>query len=608
MDSRDTIRYSKPTHVIADLRPRAVKRLIVIARVASLVMLFHVATGTSSGPDGVELLENGNFDEWKNDKPIAWTLVTGATEGECGESKIRPGSDRNGSGHAISMSGDKSTQLWRAVIQGVDVKPGDVFHFSGWLRSVDVKREGHRYGNSQAALVAKSESGERINTWLLGPAIGTTEWTPHDLYIQAPPGCSTFEVSVFLSMSGTLECDDLSLKRLPLPGADPSASRDEKWRSDITYLSELLPKLHVNPFTMTSEVAFVSQAKEIQKSVGLLSDLEINFRLMALVASLGDAHSGVGFAERPRRMPVQFEFFGDDLRVLAVDRQCAELAGGRVTRIGRFNLEECLGALRPMIACETESWFRHMAPQVLRLAEVSYGLGFTDLLGQVEIAVIDESGAATSCILELPWLGENIQYEIREPAESKTPLYLSGNANYWYHYIEEDRTLYFQYNRCREDPQYSMEEFSRDLAIFLDAHRVERFVLDVRHNSGGSSGLLDNLISDVAERKTAGKIDRCYVITGRSTFSAAALNTLDFRKATDALVVGEPMGNKPNRFGQLNYFELPNSGLRVQYATKHFLRMDGNPPILDPDIQVSTSWEDYLEGRDPVLERILAHD
>jgi hypothetical protein len=36
--------------------------------------------------------------------------------------------------------------------------------------------------------------------------------------------------------------------------------------------------------------------------------------------------------------------------------------------------------------------------------------------------------------------------------------------------------------------------------------------------------------------------------------------------------------------------------------------MDGNPPILDPDIQVSTSWEDYLEGRDPVLERILAHD
>lgn len=124
------------------------------------------------------------------------------------------------------------------------------------------------------------------------------------------------------------------------------------------------------------------------------------------------------------------------------------------------------------------------------------------------------------------------------------------------------------------------------MTAVLDAHPVDRFVLDLRYNPGGSSGLLSGLMREVAKRRSTGKIRRCYVITGRATFSAAALDTLDFRRATGALVVGESMGNKPNRFGELNYFVLPNSGLRVKYATKHFVRVDGDPPILQPDIPV----------------------
>jgi len=144
------------------------------------------------------------------------------------------------------------------------------------------------------------------------------------------------------------------------------------------------------------------------------------------------------------------------------------------------------------------------------------------------------------------------------------------------------------------------------VAAGLDANPVDRFVLDLRHNSGGSSTLLNDLIQAVAERARAGDIGRCFVITGRSTFSAAALNALDFKVATDALVVGEPMGNKPNRFGQLNVFSLPYSGLQVQYATKHFVRVEGDPPILAPDIFVEGSWEDYVVGRDPVMARVLS--
>ena len=572
------------------------------------LLLFAVAAIAAPSPTGIEQLENGSFDQWENDKPVSWTIVSGATEGGGAESSVQPGLDRGDGKYSLLMSGDTSTQKWYAAVQMIDVTPGDVFHFSGWLHSVDISRDGHKYGNSQVAITAKTEDGQKVNTWILGPASGTTEWTPHDIYIQVPLGSTTFEVSVFLSMSGTLECDDLSLKKLQLPAADPNASRDEKWRSDVAYLSELLPKLHVNPFTMISETKFLSQAKELEQDVGKLSDLQINLQLMALVSSLGDAHSGVGFAKRPQRLPIQFKFFDDDLRVLAVDQKCAGLAGGKVTRVGKYSLEECLNKVRPLIACETESWFRNMAPQVLGLADVYYGLGFTNSIGQVEISVIGEDGEETSCVVKSPRSDEKLQYETRDPADDKRPLHLSNNAHYWYNYIEEERTFYLQYNRCREDSQNPMKEFTEEVATFLDEHEINKFVLDLRHNSGGGSGLLNPLIGVVAERHTAGKINQCFVITGCATFSAAALNTLDFRGATGALVVGEPMGNKPNRFGQLNYFVLPNTGMRVQYATKHFIRMDGDPPVLEPDIPVRASWEDYMAGRDPVLEQVLGHE
>jgi hypothetical protein len=68
------------------------------------------------------------------------------------------------------------------------------------------------------------------------------------------------------------------------------------------------------------------------------------------------------------------------------------------------------------------------------------------------------------------------------------------------------------------------------------------------------------------------------------------------------------MGNKPNRFGQLNVFTLPYSGLNVQYATKHFVRMEGDPPILAPDILIERNWDDYMAGRDPVMDRILSDE
>ena len=77
-------------------------------------------------------------------------------------------------------------------------------------------------------------------------------------------------------------------------------------------------------------------------------------------------------------------------------------------------------------------------------------------------------------------------------------------------------------------------------------------------------------------------------------------------KTTAAQFVGEPSGGKPNHFGEIRSFTLPNSKLKAQYSTKYFVRIpDGDPPAVMPDIVIEPTFDDWYSGRDPVLEKIL---
>ena len=73
--------------------------------------------------------------------------------------------------------------------------------------------------------------------------------------------------------------------------------------------------------------------------------------------------------------------------------------------------------------------------------------------------------------------------------------------------------------------------------------------------------------------------------------------------------MGEPTGGKPNTYGEVRTFELPNSKLVVAYSTKYFrLIKSADPPSVIPDQLIETSSADYFAGRDPVLEFVLGID
>jgi hypothetical protein len=171
---------------------------------------------------------------------------------------------------------------------------------------------------------------------------------------------------------------------------------------------------------------------------------------------------------------------------------------------------------------------------------------------------------------------------------------------YWFEYLPDARAMYVQYNSCQNDPARPFADFAREVFAAADHERVDRWIVDLRKNSGGMSGVIGPLTNRLASRKAHEPV---FVLIGGGTFSAAIENAMDLKAKVHATLVGEPTGGKPNIFGNPKTVTLPNSKLSVQFSTS-FVRHVSNDDqsAVEPDVRVSATLADVLAGRDPVLD------
>jgi hypothetical protein len=76
---------------------------------------------------------------------------------------------------------------------------------------------------------------------------------------------------------------------------------------------------------------------------------------------------------------------------------------------------------------------------------------------------------------------------------------------------------------------------------------------------------------------------------------------MDF-KNSNAIFVGEETAGKPNHFGEVRGFTLPNSGIEISYSTKYFNQYKNDDSTIKPDFMIEESFENFMNGIDPVFE------
>jgi hypothetical protein len=368
------------------------------------------------------------------------------------------------------------------------------------------------------------------------------------------------------------------------------------WKEDLDVLARELPARHKNLFFTLKQDQFAREIASIAEGLPRSSDPEIRVALTRLVASVGNAHTSINALSGAPVYSLRFEQFPDGFYVVAAAPENREAIGARVISVGGEPTDTVAKRLRPLIPMETPLMEKVDAPGLLRNAWA---------IGAVKTEFrLEKDGRQWNLALESAT--ETTMPKL-EPAQFPIPLYLSDRASaYWFRYLEDTKTFYIQYNRCVSDPSKPFSDFTREAMAAADQHAVERVIIDLRHNGGGNSEVIKPLVAALKARPKLRQPGRLFVLVSRHTFSSAFMAELQLKHELQASIVGEASAQRPNSYGDVRTFQLPNSKLVVRYCTKYF-RLDphGDPDALLPDIPVDLTAQDYFAGRDPVLARVL---
>ncbi len=387
------------------------------------------------------------------------------------------------------------------------------------------------------------------------------------------------------------------------PKAVPEAplSRDARWRADLAYFARELPARHKNAFASVSPEAFARAVAQVDSAVPRLTDAQMLWRFKRLAALVRDGHTGtLYFPAFPQRLPIELLWTDAGLTVVGATEEYAVLRGRRIAALNGVPIASVADSLRPYISNDNEQGFRGLAqfiplvPAALR--DIGLGTDTTRVTLEVESAAGSREHVVVAAVPTASY------HPAGGPA---APLYLQRNGEkYWLTYLPESRTAYLQYNQCRDPADFRVLVDS--VSRLLDGG-AKRLLVDLRHNFGGSSSVVQPLLQAVRARSAINQPGALYVAIGRVTFSSGVWAAVDFKRRTKATLIGEPTGERPNHYGEVSRFRLPNSGITITYSTKRFRIVPGDPDAVFPDVGAPPTAEAILAGRDPVMDWILRH-
>ena len=378
----------------------------------------------------------------------------------------------------------------------------------------------------------------------------------------------------------------------------------DMWEKDIDYLAYNLPKKHKDLFYKVSKDDFTNQIENLKKQIRNMNDDEIKMNIQKIIASIGDGHTSVNVS-LPKVFPLQLYYFKDGIYVINTLDEHEEIMYSKLKEINGISIDNIIEDVSQIISHDNEFGLKNDLPLHLILSEVLHGLGIID---NPDVAkFVFENQNKESIEVELESIsGEEYFDNIFSKERKDAPLYMRNNDQYyWFEYLENEKTVYFKYSQCINMKDKPFKEFSKELIDFINSNDVEKLVIDIRNNGGGNSAILDGFINEISKNKL-NKEDNLFVIIGRRTFSSAILNSISLKEKTKATFVGEPTGGKPNHFGEVKSFKLPNSQIVINYSSKYFKHYKEDIPFLSPDKVIELTIDDYIRNNDPVLEYILS--
>lgn len=381
---------------------------------------------------------------------------------------------------------------------------------------------------------------------------------------------------------------------------DIDAPNTTDWKSNIDYFATTLEANHKNLFFKLSKEDFYDQIETIKKQSDELNDVEIILELSKLLTRVGDAHTAIAMNSSCfTYLPFRFLYLNDGLFCFQSPSNYSELIGEVISEIDETDFVRIYQKYSEIIPHENEAKVKLGIENKLFCPEILEAL---DIISNKQSFKVKTKNNLEIQINTTAINSETTNYF----SKKNLPQYLKNtNDNYWFESIPDKKTVYLQYNSCSEMNNYLFASYTKDVMKEVDEIGAEKMVIDLRWNGGGNSSIMNPLLKAIKEHKNINQNGHLFVIIGKNTFSSALLNALDLKAQTNATLIGEATGGKPNHYGEVKTFELNKLDIKVQYSTKYFKRVDGDPASLDPDVSIPINSEDMILLKDPCLEYVI---
>jgi hypothetical protein len=375
-----------------------------------------------------------------------------------------------------------------------------------------------------------------------------------------------------------------------------------QWREDLQFLARQIIEQHKNAFHRVTREQFKRAIAALDERVPLLQDYEVVVGLQVLAAMIGDGHTFLATNAIQHVYPVDVSWFGNALRVVRTAPDYAQALGTRLIQINGTGIDAVNSKIQPFIPQAENEWFvLNQSARLLTCADVLAALGIVP--GVVDALFTFTDDTTEPFTLPIASVAPAILIDWRNVMQT-LPLYLQQPEEpFWFTYLPDTDTMYVNFRGYN-----SLAHRAPLLFSAIDRHTPKHLVIDMRQNGGGNYTLVrSHLIAEIQSRPHLNRYGHLFVLTGRATFSAAMTNVTDFRRETDAIIVGEPPGARPQGYQENYWLRLPHSGLQASVACRHYKFTDENVPAILLDQLIHPNWADYKVGRDTVLEWVLAY-
>lgn len=383
---------------------------------------------------------------------------------------------------------------------------------------------------------------------------------------------------------------------------------------------------------------------EYQAAAGSLTPAQFDLAASRMVALADNGHSAVykgSLSRRNNRLPCRLYHFSNGYYIIRARSTCRQLLSVKVTAVDGLPVDEVADRMFEYSGGPRNHYDQFISVFVLESPALLHAAGLasaSDRLSlhiilpdgseQDEIIIADPPDANSPHVYSDSYLspqridGETGDWSTLLAPNTKLPTFLQDYANPFQSVYWTDREVYYlEFKSNENESNHSIGDFVAHVKREIVADRPRSIVVDLRFDQGGNFVTTAGLMANLANLTDS--IEHVYVLTSAWTFSAGNVSVALLKQHGDkkVTVIGEKVGDRIRIWAEGGDMTLPNSKLDIGFATglhdyTHpcwresgcfwtLLFFPMHVATLAPDIEVPYAFDDYLELRDPSLDRAL---